>query len=86
MDTKIDSEIKIIIGNVSELAERENELSQNRDFLAMYSFDWTSTLFRVTNIWNLIREQEKKKISDAYDNVKPIAQRLKLSWPEELIK
>ncbi|MEN6482804.1 MAG: hypothetical protein ABFD29_11620 [Anaerolineaceae bacterium] len=84
MDKEIDSEIKIILGNVSELAEREDELTQNRDFLAMYSFDWTSTLFRVTKIWNLIREEEKKIISDMYDHVKPIAMKLKLPWPEEL--
>jgi hypothetical protein len=84
MDKEIDSEIKIILGNVSELAEREDELTQNRDFLAMYSFDWTSTLFRVTKIWNLTREEEKKIISDMYGHVKPIAMKLELPWPEEL--
>lgn len=84
MATDIEFKIKLIIGDVLELSEREEELTQNIHLLASYSYDWNNSLFRLTNIWNQISDDQKRVISDVYESVKPLAKKLKLSWPEEL--
>ena len=86
MDTKIDWKVNIIIGEISELQEREDELTSNSDFLSMYLADWVNNLSRVSNIWKSISDEQRKAITQQFEVVKPIAMKLKLPWPEELIK
>ncbi|MBP8856871.1 MAG: hypothetical protein KBG60_02555 [Anaerolineaceae bacterium] len=84
MDTKIDWKVNIIIGEISELQEREDELTSNSDFLSMYLADWVNNLSRVSNIWKSISDEQRKAITQQFEVVKPIAMKLKLPWPEEL--
>ncbi len=84
MDSKIEFKIKLILNDLSELEEREEELTQNENLLVMYSYDWINSLSRLGNIWKSINDQQRESIIQKYEEVKPIAMRLKLPWPEEL--
>jgi hypothetical protein len=84
MDSKIEFKIKLILNDLSELEEREEELTQNENLLVMYSYDWINSLSRLGNIWNSINDQQRESIIQKYEEVKPIAMKLELPWPEEL--
>ncbi len=86
MDSETEFTVKLIIGDVEELAEREDELTSNSNFLASYRADWINSLSRLTSIWNIANKEQLDQIIQKYEEVKPIALKLKLPWPEELSK
>jgi len=67
-----------------DLQEQEEDFSANSDLLTMYSYDWINNLSRITSIWHLLNNEQQKLITQKYEEVKPIAIKLKLPWPEEL--
>jgi hypothetical protein len=84
MDSEINWKVNIIFGEISELQEREDELTNDSDLFTMYSYDWINNLSRVSAVWNKISDEQKDSITQKYEEVKPIAMKLELPWPEEL--
>lgn len=86
MDSEFTWKVKLIIDEISGLGIRENELANNNDLHSMYLTDWINNLSRLSFIWNAISDEQRKQITEAYTQIKPIALKLKLPWPEELSK
>ncbi|MCE5209846.1 MAG: hypothetical protein LLG42_16270 [Chloroflexi bacterium] len=86
MDSETEFEVKLILGDLEELVDREDELTKNSNFLSSYFEDWINSLSRFTSIWNIASREQLDQIIQKYEDVKPIALKLKLPWPEELSK
>jgi len=84
MDSEITWKIKIIIDEISGLGVREDELADDNNLHSMYLTDWIDNNLRLASIWNNISDEQKKLIIEAYNQIKVIAGRLKLPWPDEL--
>ena len=84
MDSEFTWKVKLIIDEISGLEIREEELANNNDLHSMYLTDWINNLSRLSSIWNVISDDQRKQINDAYTQIKMIALKLKLPWPDEL--
>lgn len=86
MAQTVEREVKLILSDINELLEREEELTQNENLLVMYSYDWINSLVRVEKDWDIFTSDQQVLITQKFEEVKPIALKLKLPWPEELSK
>ena len=86
MDQELAFPIKIILNHAIELNERQEEFFGNRNLLATFYSEWIDILSRITEVWIIASLEQKELIRTEYEKVKPLAQKLKLPWPEELIK
>lgn len=79
-------QIKLILGDLDELIDREDELTNNFNFLSSYFEEWVNSMSRLSAIWNTASQEQLNQVISKFEEVKPIAMKLKLPWPEELSK
>ncbi len=84
MDTKSNSLVKEIIFNLDELIAYQDEYAADDALLSSFLYDWVDNSAKLSAIWNIASEQQLAQVTSKYEEVKPIAMKLKLPWPEEL--
>jgi hypothetical protein len=86
MGTESNFKMKIILNQAQELLDCQGQFFSNTNFLATFHSEWIDVLSRITHFWVIANAEQKALIQKKYEEVKPIALKLKLPWPEELSK
>ncbi|KPL70107.1 hypothetical protein ADN00_18875 [Ornatilinea apprima] len=76
------SDFEIICDQIDELAEAEEDLASNPDQLSMFMSDWNNIIFWFQDIRERFSQTEEATILQKFAAVKPIAEKLKLTWYE----
>jgi len=76
--------MKIILNQAQELLDCQDQFFSNTNLLATFHSEWIDILSRITHFWIIADEEQKALIQKKFDEVKPIALKLNLPWPEEL--
>ncbi|NPV85995.1 MAG: hypothetical protein HPY45_08315 [Anaerolineae bacterium] len=84
MDTKQEISLKIIEGQINDLMDSDivSDLMNDPNQLTTFSLEWTDGIARYLHYRDWFTPEENARILEGFAIVKPIAEKLKLTWYE----